>query len=82
MDSLVKDLLASYKRLNEELTERVEYEHKLIAIIESKDKEIAKLKEQIRSQDEDNILYKEYLKDIEDKNKPNPIEEFKTNGCL
>jgi len=45
MESMIKDLLASVKRLNEECASRVEFEHKLLEVIDDDIKEIDRLQQ-------------------------------------
>ena len=47
MKEVIEDLLATVKRLNNELDERTKFEQKLIEAISAKEEEIAKLKESL-----------------------------------
>ena len=77
-EKLLKDALASYKRLNEELAERIDFESKLMEIIQKKDEEINKLKEQLESLSIENGPLNEYLQDID---KPS-IKSYTVEGRL
>ena len=79
MEVIINDLFQSIKRLNDELKERIEFEHKLLDIINSKDSEITDLKKQLNQQQEENKPLEEYLKDIE---KSNAKKELLTKGII
>jgi len=79
MEVIINDLFQSVKRLNDELKERIEFEHKLLDIIDSKNLEIQKLKNEIKSIEEENRPIEEYLKDIE---KSNAKRELLTKGII
>ena len=54
MKQIINDLFATLERLNKELDERVLFEHKLIHIIQEKDKQIEDLNKLIQKvQDEE-----------------------------
>lgn len=76
-ETLLKDAIASCKRLNDELAERIKFEESLIKIINEKDKEISELKEKLAIQNEEEAPLKEYLNDID-----SSIEQYKTVGKL
>lgn len=72
MEVIINDLFQSIKRLNDELGERIEFEHKLLDIIDD-------LKKQLNQQQEENKPLEEYLKDIE---KSNAKKELLTKGII
>lgn len=79
MEEIINDLFQSVERLNSELKERIEFEHKLLDIINSKNLEINDLKKQLNQQQEENKPLEEYLKDIE---KSNAKKELLTKGII
>lgn len=79
MEVIINDLFQSVERLNSELKERIEFEHKLLDIIDSKNLEINDLKKQLNQQQEENKPLEEYLKDIE---KSNAKKELLTKGII
>jgi hypothetical protein len=73
MKEIIEDLFETVRRLNNELDERTEFEHKLMDIISKKDEEIDKL----------NILLHSYEKDAQDRILREDIKaEIKTEQIL